>query len=84
MTVTVQNQQITAKLTDLGISERVTISSSFKLCIHLRTLKLDACFTQAREVTVPLAEEHEALRAALVWRDEPSDWWAEGRALINR
>ena len=79
----IRDQQITAKLTELGISERVTVGSPFKLCIHLRALGLDARFTQAREVTVPLAEEHEALKAAQVWRDEPSDWWAEGRTLVR-
>ena len=79
----VKDLQITAKLTELGISERVTVGSSLKLCIHLRALRLDARFTQAREVPVPPAEEHEALRAARVWRDEPSDWWAEGRKLVG-
>lgn len=80
----VNHQRITDKLIELGITDRVTVSSSLELCIHLRAKGLNARFSQTREVTVPLAEEHDALRATQLWRKEPTDWIAEGRRLIGR
>lgn len=62
--------------------ERVTIGSDFALHLRLKRLGFDSLYSRTDGVTVPLAQEGEAVHVSLVWREQPGNAVEDGRALL--